>query len=115
MEGDGGGVVDGDEPAPPLAAMAMDATALAHATSSLFIRRSSPQIIGSTGRRRPSSVAVAAARKTVVAASPSPPAAGKGRCRTVSSNAISQLDRCSTVLRLRASLSGERGDGWRYM
>uniref|UniRef100_A0A0A9AUC5 Uncharacterized protein n=1 Tax=Arundo donax TaxID=35708 RepID=A0A0A9AUC5_ARUDO len=59
---------------------AMDATALAHATSSRFIRFSSPQIIGSTSRS--SSVARnngAAPVETL----PLPPPAGNG-CRTVS-------------------------------
>jgi hypothetical protein len=59
-----------------LPAAAMDATALAHATSSRFIRFSSPQITGSTVRAR----FVSAARNTAAAphadTSPSPPAAG---------------------------------------
>ena len=61
-----------------LPAAAMDATAFAHATSSRFIRASSPQTTGSTGRP------VSAARNATAAAalaktSSSPPAAGNGR------------------------------------
>ena len=63
-----------------LPAAAMDATALAHATSSRFIRFSSPQIDGSTTVHARS---VSAARTTVAAAqaetSPSPPTLGNGR------------------------------------
>ena len=63
-----------------LPADAMDTTALAHATSSRFIRFSSPQIDGSTTVHARS---VSAARTTVAAAqaetSPSPPTPGNGR------------------------------------
>jgi len=50
-----------------LPAAAMDATAFAHATSSRFIRASSPQTTGSTGRP------LSAARNTGAAAAAPPP------------------------------------------
>ena len=68
-----------------LPADAMDTTALAHATSSRFIRSSSPQTTGSTGRP------LSAARNTCAGppaeTSPSPPpAAWNGRLRRFQSH-----------------------------
>jgi len=74
-----------------LPAAAMDATALAHATSSRFIRSSSPQTTGSTGRP------LSAARNTCAGppaeTSPSPPpAAWNGRRRSTASAASRAID-----------------------
>jgi len=80
MDGHGDDGVEEEDEVVLLPAAAMDATALAHATSSRFIRFSSPQIDGSTTVHARS---VSAARTTVAAAqaetSPSPPTAGNGR------------------------------------
>jgi len=81
MDGHGDdGVEEEEDEVVLLPAAAMDATALAHATSSRFIRFSSPQIDGSTTVHARS---VSAARTTVAAAqaetSPSPPTLGNGR------------------------------------
>ncbi|GJN00276.1 hypothetical protein PR202_ga17697 [Eleusine coracana subsp. coracana] len=69
----------------------MDATAFAHATSSRFIRFSSLQIIGSTGR-----LSLSAARNTGAAAPPetsSSPLPGGNARRTVSApRAIGRYD-----------------------
>ena len=79
MDGHGDdGVEEEEDEVVLLPAAAMDATALAHATSSRFIRFSSPQTTGSTGRP------VSAARNATAAAAPaktssSPPAARNGR------------------------------------
>lgn len=84
---------DGEEVAflPLLAAM--EATALAHATSSRFIRCSSPQITSSTGR----SFSVARSTGTVVVPAersppPPPPAARKGRRDTVAASIAAIVD-----------------------
>jgi len=81
MDGHGDdGVEEEEDEVVLLPAAAMDATALAHATSSRFIRFSSPQIDGSTTVHARS---VSAARTTVAAAqaetSPSPPTLGNSR------------------------------------
>jgi len=82
MDGHGDdGVEEEEDEVVLLPAASMDATALAHATSSRFIRFSSPQIDGSTTVHARS---ISAARTTVAAAaqaetSPSPPTPGNGR------------------------------------
>ena len=93
-DGHGDDGVEEEDEVVLLPAAAMDATALAHATSSRFIRFSSPQTTGSTGRP------VSAARNAAALAetsSSAPPKAGNARRAISAPRAMSNGPRARTT------------------